>query len=368
MRPLGPARATFGFVFASADHDLESAMAEARRQTGCDDLLGSSTAGGLTERGRVEEGVVVLLVASDGTRQAMDFAQGLRLQHGTVATRFTRSSAALKSGARQAGQRHLTSVLLTDGLAGTGEDLVRDLFEQSTSVSQIVGGAAGDSGRFQRTLVAAGRECAQDAAAVLHVFDTQPWGLGVDHGLRPTTKPLRVTKAVRNVIFTIDNEPAFEHYRRHAKDRGVTLTRENAPPYLIAHELGVHVVSSVGRARAPLTVGTDGSLACAAPVPEGSLVSILDGEKPSLLAAARRAAEEARERLQGARAAGVLLFDCVCRGLMLGDSFSQEIDAVRGVFGDVPVAGFLTYGEIAQCAGRLDGWHNATAVVAAIPA
>jgi small ligand-binding sensory domain FIST len=41
---------------------------------------------------------------------------------------------------------------------------------------------------------------------------------------------------------------------------------------------------------------------------------------------------------------------------------------VRATFGDVPVAGFLTYGEIARYRGRLDGWHNATAVVAAIPA
>jgi hypothetical protein len=32
-----------------------------------------------------------------------------------------------------------------------------------------------------------------------------------------------------------------------------------------------------------------------------------------------------------------------------------------------PIAGFLTYGEIARYSGRLDGWHNTTAVVAAIP-
>jgi len=38
------------------------------------------------------------------------------------------------------------------------------------------------------------------------------------------------------------------------------------------------------------------------------------------------------------------------------------------VFPDVPLAGFVTYGEIARFSGRLDGWHNATVVVAAIPA
>jgi small ligand-binding sensory domain FIST len=49
-------------------------------------------------------------------------------------------------------------------------------------------------------------------------------------------------------------------------------------------------------------------------------------------------------------------------------SFSREIEAVRAAFPGVPVAGFLTYGEIARFKGHMDGWHNTTAVVAAIPA
>jgi hypothetical protein len=64
----------------------------------------------------------------------------------------------------------------------------------------------------------------------------------------------------------------------------------------------------------------------------------------------------------------VVLFDCVCRGMILEGGFGKEIDAVRSVFPDAPVAGLLTYGEIARFKGRLDGWHNATAVVTAIPA
>ena len=97
------------------------------------------------------------------------------------------------------------------------------------------------------------------------------------------------------------------------------------------------------------------------------MISILDGDPESMLNAAKSAAEEAREHLEGAEAAGVLVFDCVCRGMILKDDFHREISAVREVFGDVPVAGFLTYGEIARYHGRLEGWHNATAVVVAIP-
>ena len=82
----------------------------------------------------------------------------------------------------------------------------------------------------------------------------------------------------------------------------------------------------------------------------------------------RRAAEEAHRNLRGVPAAGVLLFDCVCRGMILDKAFDREIEAVQSVFPNVPIAGLLTYGEIARFRGRLEGWHNATAVVAAIPA
>ncbi len=199
------------------------------------------------------------------------------------------------------------------------------------------------------------------------MLSEKPWGVGVGHGLRPTTKPMRVTKAEDNVVLQVNGAPAFDIYRTHAAQRGVKLTPANASPYMIANELGIHFFDRVTRARAPLSVGEDGSLNCAAAIPEGAMVSILDGDPESMVAAASSAAEEARDHLEGSKAAGVLVFDCVCRGMILKDDFQREIVAVRKVFGEVPVAGFLTYGEIARYTGRLEGWHNSTAVVVAIP-
>jgi len=100
---------------------------------------------------------------------------------------------------------------------------------------------------------------------------------------------------------------------------------------------------------------------------EGRL-HLAEGHGELASAAAHRAAEEASRNLRGARASAVLLFDCVCRGMILDQAFGREIQAVQTVFPDVPVAGLLTYGEIARFKGRLEGWHNTTAVVAAIPA
>jgi hypothetical protein len=147
----------------------------------------------------------------------------------------------------------------------------------------------------------------------------------------------------------------------------VRLTPENASPYLIANELGVHFFERIGRARAPLSVGPNGSLVCAAEVPKGSMVSILDGEPDSMILAAQAAAKAARASVHGP-VAGVLLFDCVCRGMILKDAFRLEVEAIRTTFPGAPIAGLLTYGEIARSHDRLNGWNNATAVVVAIPA
>jgi methyl-accepting chemotaxis protein len=97
------------------------------------------------------------------------------------------------------------------------------------------------------------------------------------------------------------------------------------------------------------------------------MVSILDGEPEKMILAARAAAATARANVKGP-VAGVLLFDCVCRGMILREAFRREVEAVRAEFPEVPIAGLLTYGEIARSHERVDGWHNTTAVVVAIPA
>jgi hypothetical protein len=366
MRKLRGATPAYGFVFAAPGAYLGLAIEAAREVSGAE-MIGCTTAGEITERGMVHQSVVVMLVAADVTLQST-YAEGLKADPRKLAGELWSGTGEIKRAAWSRDHRHLTTILLTDGLVPTGERLVGELYEQRVQSGQIVGGAAGDEGRFAATSVGAAGRSGADAAAALHVFGAAPWGVGVDHGLRSTTKPMRVTKAEGNVVHEIEGQPAFAVYEKHAAERRVRLDRSNAGAYLIANELGVHIFDRISRARAPLSVGSDGSLVCAGDIPRGSMVSILDGEPARMVAAARGAAESARAQLGKREAAGVLLFDCVCRGMILKKEFDREVEAVQSVFRDLPIAGFLTYGEIARSNEKLDGWHNATAVVVAIPA
>lgn len=63
--------------------------------------------------------------------------------------------------------------------------------------------------------------------------------------------------------------------------------------------------------------------------------------------------------------AGAVVFDCICRNLILGDAFQSAVSAMHEELGGAPLAGFETYGEIALDAGDMSGFHNTTSVVLA---
>jgi len=366
LEGLQGAAPTLGFVFCSPALALAECLRSASQVAKGAQLIGCTTAGEFTERGLIHGGVVVMLLSTDAPHQVQT-AGGVASNAQGAARALCDGFHRMAEGARQKGYICSTTVTLVDGLSGAGERFVESIVESTQALHQVVGGAAGDEGKFQATYVGEPERSGSDMAAAVHVFGRTPFGVGIGHGLEATTAKMRVTRAKANVVHEIDGRPAFSVYQEHARKRGITLAPATAGEYLIANELGIIVAGKVTRARAPLSVGADGSLSCAAEVPQGAHVAILDGKPDAMVAAARQAAAEALQNLQGQQPAGVLLFDCVCRGLILKDGFQREIDAVREVMGEVPVAGFLTYGEIASYSGRIESWHNTTAVALAIP-
>jgi methyl-accepting chemotaxis protein len=356
-----------GFIFAGSNHDLGQALDAARSQApGCR-FLGCHTSGEFTAVGLTRGGIAVMLI------HCPDWSISASLARSTAdpraaATALADTYTTVSREAEQRGRGRSATVLLTDGLGGTGERVVKELLKATRITQTIVGGAAGDDAQFIRTPVALDGEVTGEGAAAVHFFGAQPFGIGIGHGLKACTATMTVTKAQGSRLDEIDGKPAFEAYQAFAARKGVTLTPENAGPFMIANELGVYLFDDLHHARAPVGVTPEGGLKLVADVQRGDRVAILDGAPSEMVAACAKAAADARAQLGGRPAAGVLVFDCVCRGMILGDRFHEEINAVSDVFPGVPVAGFLTYGEIARGRGTMDGWHNTTSVVLALPA
>lgn len=355
-------------VFAGPSRSLTEIEEVLRSKAPGLKIVGCHTAGEFTERGLTHEGVSLMLLLTDEYLLGAARATGARGAANAVAKSLASGWAKLASEAGQRKYFQSASVVLVDGLAGSGDAVISEYQAATRVFHQIVGGAAGDEGKFRSTGVLGPGGETSDGAAVLQVFGAQPWGVGLGHGLRPASKRMRVTRAVHSRLYEIDGRPAIEAYRKYAATKGTTLTEANQGSYLIGNEIGVMLGDELLHARAPVGVEPDGSLKLVADIDEGASIFILDGDPAAMVAACGTAAQEAKRALQGQRPAGVLVFDCVCRGMILGPrGFADEIEAVRAVFPDVPLLGFLTYGEIARFGARLDGWHNTTTVVAAIP-
>jgi hypothetical protein len=364
---LGGAKPTFGFIFASPKHPFQALMVAAR-EIAKTDLIGCTTSGEITSKGLLSGSVTATFVASDTTSHQIAMSTRLGADPTGTATALGRTFTEASEGARARGFTHSSTVLLADGLSPGVEPLVNEIRKHTRPHQQVIGAGAGDDGGTRETLVGANRRISRDSAVALHAFSSKPWGVGVEHGLIARTGKMTVTKATGNAVHEIDSRPAFDVYQAFARSRGEVLDEKNLTTFLVTHELGVYFLDDECKARSPRGVGPDGTLFCAAAVPQNSTVCILSGEPEPMIAAAKRAAEEARAALGGAAAAGVLMFGCACRGMILGSSYDREIDAVKSVFPGVPISGFLCYGEIARFKGRLDGYHNNTVVVVAIPA
>lgn len=367
LAALGDRKADLAFIFASPKYDLEQVVQEAKARLEGVDILATTTAGEITERGLTRKGMGVLLVSAPDTRHLLNEAQPLGKNAKKLLKALCGEAEAQSGEHRARGRRHRSSILFGDGLSPTFEQLVVEIRKHLPDDHLIVGAGAADEGALVKTVVGSNAGVAEGGVVAVHLWSPTPWATGMGHGLSQVSPRMTVTRASGNIVHEIDGRPAMDVYRDHAKSRGIDLESVPIGQYLIENELGVLLFEQIVRVRAPLRVLEDGSLFCAGEVPESAQVCIVRGAPHAILDAAREAAQQAKDALDGRAAAGILVFSCVCRGMTLGERYCGEVDAIRAVFPDVPIAGFSSYGEVARDPGRLDGYHNNTIVVVAIP-
>lgn len=356
-------RVNLALFFASPAHPLSEVLAEAKKRLPRVDVVACTSAGEITERGLTHSGVAAMLT---GWGEAEHEVTGRGVPHDDIAALGEALGGKFMRHTPER-DKHAVCILMGDGLSPAFEKLVLEVRKAPRLKHPIVGGGAGDDGKFVGTAVGVNHEVFPGGMLSVQVTSHNAWGVGVAHGLSPASPRFTVTRAEGNVVMEIDERPALDIYREYAKGRGLDFESLDLPQFLVENELGVLLFEDVVRVRAPLRVEDNGALFAAGEVPEGSTVCIVRGAEEDIIDAARVAAEDAKDGLGGVQAAGILVFSCVCRGMVLGPRYAEEIRAIRAVFPDVPIAGFSSYGEVARTESRLDGYHNNTIVVVAIP-
>ena len=349
-------------VFASSELDLAAVISEVRAAVVADvPVVGCTTAGEMATAGPSVGGVVVVALGGPDFSVVTAFAEnvdaGLREAGAKVAATVSRLEP----------RPYRILLLLTDGLAGDQQEIVRGAYSMVGAQVPLVGGCAGDDLHMKSTSVFYNDRVLTNAIVGVAIGSTAPFGIGVRHGWRRVGEAILVTGSEGTTVHTLEDEPALDVYlRRLGAPAEATANAEAFARFAMTHPLGV---SRRSGEEVRFIAGADfeaRSLQCIAHVPQGGLAWIMEGDDESVLAATDAACAEALGQLDGHEVKGVLAFDCLARRGVLGDvGIEREVERIsRAVLG-APVAGFYSYGEIARTKGT-GGFHNQTLVVLAV--
>ncbi len=349
-------------VLCSTAYDLSALLRAVRDVSRGAQVVGCSTAGEVATDGPGDGGVVVLALGGDGFHVETRAATG-------VAARLREAGAEVAGALRPVpGKPHQVLLLLTDGLAGDQQEIVRGAYGVLGATVPLVGGCAGDDLAMQATYQLHGDDVLRDAIVAAAISSDAPFGIGVRHGWRTVGEPMLVTHSGGNRVHTLDDRPALDVYLDRLSAPGEARTDPAAfTRFALTHPLGLARRSGESQVRFVAEADfADRSIGCIAEVPQGGLAWFMEGDAASVLDATDHACAAALAGLDGQPPLALLAFDCIARREVLGGpGIVAEIDRVVAAASGAPVAGFYTYGEIARTHG-ISGFHNQTLVVLAV--
>jgi hypothetical protein len=250
-------------------------------------------------------------------------------------------------------------LVFSDGSVVNGSALVRGLNENLPSGTVVTGGLAGDGKRFDHTWVV---EKSRPARGVISAVGLYGAGLSLFHGSQggwSAFGPERtVTSSAGNVLYTLDDQPALELYKRYLGDMAKDL-----PASALRFPLSVRLDKEDDRPVVRTVLSIDESkqsMTFAGDVPQGSLVRLMQASYDRLLDGAAQAAQDAaRAFTTGDRLCVVV--SCVGRRLVLGERVEEELESVQTHLpAGTAMIGFYSYGEISPVLFGECGLHNQT--------
>jgi hypothetical protein len=347
-----PAEPNALLVFAAIGHDHAALLGRLADAWPGAALLGCTTAGEASlGLGLQEDSIVVAALADD----AVTFTAGLGRDMARDPAAAARAAVAQARAATPLPPR--LALAFPDSLTTSGVAIVDSLQAELGPAVTLLGGTAGDQFRFERTYQFFGREVLTDTVPVLLISGPLRFGTGVASGWRPVGRPVRVTRAEANVVYTLGDTTTLAFYRSYL-----------GPGAAPMGEYALAVFEPDGgryHLRAPFSFSdADGSITFAGDVPVGALVQLTDVDRAGILAAARASLAHALADYDGDAPQAALFFSCAGRKTTLGSAADREMREIEGLLAaDVPIVGFYAYGEIGPLErGGPARFHNQTFV------
>lgn len=363
LSKMGKETASFALLFAS--HPQPAQLLRGVREALGDQipLVGATSAGEYSHEGYVEDGAGLMLMHNEQIRFHILGHRKRWLRVGSLLGHLRGNTEdGLKSPFH-----HRTLMLFPDDSSMRLNHLVDTAIQETAMLYDIIGGPG-------PTIPAPPRSPAlfyngqlfTTGFAGAEILSRQPIGSALANGWKIISGPYRVTKVDDHHVIKLDGRPAQEIYEDFASEQGIILGEGLPDDFGLHYPIGICDSTDC---RVSLVMGFEasGALQVTSPPPVNSLVHILVVQPASMVSAARRAVQQALNRLENRNASGALFIDCMSTAMLLEDAYHQQQQAVREELGDVPFLGFRSHGVLARLKGQISGHYECSVGACVLP-
>ncbi|MCL5261212.1 MAG: FIST C-terminal domain-containing protein [Gammaproteobacteria bacterium] len=357
---------TFALMFATTGYDQNLLMQGFVQVFGNLPMSGCSGEGIITPSGSEEGSCVVAIMLFSGSEfKVCNFlTTGLKDNSYKCGEEIAESFNQCPISAKG------SLMIFLDSMTANVTKVFEALEKKLTWKPLILGGTAGDMMKFQKTYQYHNGKVYTDAiSAVLLPGDYQIDWL-VSHGCEEIGFEQTVTKSDKNAIVEIDNQPAWEVFRKYLPGN----------PDIFKAEDAFHLcLGEVHKCDEPygeqliirMPVGLEkktGAVKFSVEIPIGCPIHLTRRDPQSIAENVLNAFKGLLERNKDKKVLAVFQYDCAGRGKVIyGDMINTVLfkPLQQLLDPDTPWIGFHTYGEIAPIGSKIF-FHNFTAVIAVL--
>ncbi len=343
-----------GILFAAIDFDHALVLHRIVEVFPEIELIGGTTDGEMSSvLGFEQDSLTLMVFCSDEITISAGIGRGISKD----------TIAASQSAVQQASIAHKEEIqfciTLPESLTTSGVLILDSLKQALGRQVPIFGGLTADQWRSQQTYQFFQTEVYSDAVPILLFSGPILFSHGVASGWQPIGQPGRVTKAEKNVVYEIDDQPALAFYHRYL---GALPPSSEYPLALFDAESDGHYM----RAPSGIYDPTIGSITFFGDVPPQSVVQITETTHDKILSASKLSTLQALENYPGQAPAAALFFSCASRRQILGSLTREEYELAQhclsqSLIQPLPSCGFYTNGEIAPLQQKgVTYFHNET--------
>ena len=322
--------------FASAKYDFELVSKTINAEFLSAEVIGCTTAGEIGPKGFSENSIVAMSIAADdftpATAVIKDVDFRAMLSKNDILNAISKTGMDVNSpNFKEQG----FGIMLIDGMKATEEKMLSGLnsiFDDFT----IVGGSAGDDGKFQKVYVSANGEVLTNAAVITFIKTSKKFAIYKENIYVPTDIEFKVTKCdmPKRTVYEFNGRPAADVYAE-----ALGIKREDISKNFQSNPIGRQFGDSIWIA-SPFQVLDDGSIQFFSQIMPNATVKLL---KPiNSVEEAKKSVREIKSKVPNPKA--VIGFNCILRYMQ----FKQE-GSCPSIYNELSnlgeVIGFNCYGE-----------------------